>query len=125
MGNLYIRWFENRKGFSWVITLTGNGVIKASLKIVNTRKGPRVVRTIYLVPKRASEEKAHELFSEYYDIQSFMELLNHAYTLISSHSPNIDPIVQVIVDLSKVVETIQNVKKTLEEVIENDKKFKH
>ena len=122
MGNLKIKWFENRKGFSWIVSLTGSGIIKASLKVVNTRKGLRIVRTLYLIPKRATEERAHELFTEYYDIPSFMELLNHAYTLISSFSNNLDPLTQVVVDLSRVLETIQNVKKVIEEVVENGKR---
>jgi len=114
-----LKWFKNRKGFSWVIALTGSGVIKASLKLVNTRRGPRVVRSIYLIPKRGSEEQSREMFSEYYDIPSFMEILNNAITLVNQYDLSVNPLQRALLDVSKVVESLENVRKALEEVISN------
>ena len=121
MANINLKWFNNRRGFSWVISVTGAGIIKASLRIINTRKGLRIVRSIYLIPKRASEFEAQEIFSEYYDVYSFMEILNNTLTLITPLSSEIDPLRQVLIDISKIVESLENVKKIIEEVVENVK----
>jgi len=116
-----LKWFKNRKGFSWVIVLSGSGIIKASLRVVNTRRGLRVVRSIYLVPKRGTEEQSREIFSEYYDVTSFMEILNNAITLVNQNDLNVNPLQQILLDVSKVVESLENVRRTLKEVISNVK----
>ena len=121
--SINLRWFKNRKGFSWVIALTGTGIIKASLRLVNTRKGLRVVRSIYLVPKRGSEEQSKEIFSEYYDTSSFMEILNNATILVNQYNSNMNPLQRALLDVSKIVENLESIKKTLEEVI-NDARIR-
>ncbi len=112
-----VRWFKDGRGFSWVVTLTGSGAIKASLRVVSTRRGLRVVRSIYLVPKRGSDECARELFVEYYDLPSFMEILNSAMSLVSQHSSEVEPLQQALVSLSRAVETLESARRVLEEVV--------
>jgi len=119
--NINLKWYKNRKGFSWVIALSGSGIIKASLRMVNTRRGPRIVRSIYLVPKRSSEEHSREMFSEYYDITSFMEILNNAIVLVNQHELSVNPLQRALIDVSKVVESLENVRRVLEEVVNNER----
>lgn len=115
-----ISWFKNGRGFSWVVAVTSSGIFKASLKLVTTRRGPRIVRTLYLIPKRSREYDAKEIFIEFYDPISFKRILDAAETLTSPLLTKSDPLKQAVSEIARVSETLNLIMKNLEEVIRNE-----
>ena len=115
-----ISWFKNGRGFSWVVAVTSSGIFKASLKLVTTRRGPRIVRTLYLIPKRGREDGAREVFTEFYDPVFFKRILDAAETLASPLLTGSDPLRRAVSEIARVSETLNLILKNLEEVIRNE-----
>ena len=119
-----VKWLENKLGFTWSVGIAPNeGIIKAKVQIVNTRNGLRVIRSLYIVPKRGSNEEVKELFTEWYTIDEFSSIVNAELILLSQFvNPKSNDMSWILSQIDYVIQVLSHVKSKLGEIYGEEKK---
>ncbi|RLE55624.1 MAG: hypothetical protein DRJ40_07830 [Thermoprotei archaeon] len=121
-----IRWDSSGLGFTWTIGIVGTGILRGRVRRVSTRNGVRIVRSVYLVPKRSLRDDAgEELLTEWYEPQEFSKLVDAELKLLSivleERSRSGDPVQEIklaLADLEKLLNQVALLKARLEKLLE-------
>jgi len=105
-----------KNGFSWPIILTEKGWIWGEIKIFSFKGRLRVLRKIFLIPKRNKKDSLNEIFVEYYSPKDFLLIIDNAYNILSFYLNNISPIDMVCRNIESLASSLNLLKEYLEEI---------